>query len=96
MRTCAWRGTHSRPSRFAQKFSACCWTKSRFWKPCRRYASSHARVSMTRASGRSLTTLCARWHQLDFLDFRDYLFPASGFQSKQFRLLEVGGPTVPR
>ena len=50
---------------------------------------------MTRASGRSLTTLCARWHQLDFLDFRDYLFPASGFQSKQFRLLEVSGPTVP-
>lgn len=25
---------------------------------------------------------------LDFLDFRDYLFPASGFQSYQFRLLE--------
>jgi len=25
---------------------------------------------------------------LDFLDFRDYLFPASGFQSFQFRLLE--------
>jgi len=25
---------------------------------------------------------------LDFLDFRDYLFPASGFQSVQFRLLE--------
>jgi len=27
--------------------------------------------------------------QLDFLEFRDFLFPASGFQSKQFRLLEV-------
>ncbi|MBR9978289.1 MAG: tryptophan 2,3-dioxygenase [Bacteroidetes bacterium] len=26
---------------------------------------------------------------LDFLDFRDYLFPASGFQSVQFRLLEI-------
>lgn len=26
---------------------------------------------------------------LDFLDFRNYLFPASGFQSYQFRLLEV-------
>ncbi len=26
---------------------------------------------------------------LDFLEFRDYLFPASGFQSFQFRLLEV-------
>ena len=26
---------------------------------------------------------------LDFLDFRDYLFPASGFQSLQFRLLET-------
>ena len=25
---------------------------------------------------------------LDFLDFRDYLFPASGFQSVQFRILE--------
>jgi tryptophan 2,3-dioxygenase len=25
---------------------------------------------------------------LDFLDFRDYLFPASGFQSVQFRLVE--------
>lgn len=25
---------------------------------------------------------------LDFLDFRDYLFPASGFQSTQFRVLE--------
>lgn len=27
--------------------------------------------------------------QLDFLDFRDYLFPASGFQSFQFRKLEI-------
>lgn len=26
---------------------------------------------------------------LDFLDFRDYLFPASGFQSAQFRLIEI-------
>lgn len=26
---------------------------------------------------------------LDFLDFRSYLFPASGFQSYQFRMLEV-------
>ena len=26
---------------------------------------------------------------LDFLDFRDYLFPASGFQSLQFRLIEA-------
>lgn len=26
---------------------------------------------------------------MSFLDFRDYLFPASGFQSLQFRLLEV-------
>jgi len=26
---------------------------------------------------------------LDFLDFRNYLFPASGFQSLQFRLIEV-------
>ena len=26
---------------------------------------------------------------LDFLDFRDYLFPASGFQSVQFRLIEI-------
>jgi tryptophan 2,3-dioxygenase len=26
---------------------------------------------------------------LDFLDFRDYLFPASGFQSIQFRLVEI-------
>src|SRR5690349_16364578 len=25
---------------------------------------------------------------LDFMDFRDYLSPASGFQSMQFRLLE--------
>jgi tryptophan 2,3-dioxygenase len=25
---------------------------------------------------------------LDFMDFRDYLSPASGFQSLQFRLLE--------
>src|ERR1700739_4026309 len=25
----------------------------------------------------------------DFLDFRDYLFPASGFQSVQFRLIET-------
>src|SRR5215475_1598980 len=25
----------------------------------------------------------------DFLDFRDYLFPASGFQSLQFRLMET-------
>jgi tryptophan 2,3-dioxygenase len=32
---------------------------------------------------------------LDFLDFRDYLMPASGFQSFQFRLIEnklVGQP----
>src|SRR6516225_7765811 len=27
--------------------------------------------------------------QLDFLDFRDFLFPASGFQSAQFRLIEI-------
>jgi tryptophan 2,3-dioxygenase len=27
--------------------------------------------------------------QADFLDFRDYLFPASGFQSLQFRLIET-------
>ena len=27
--------------------------------------------------------------QLEFLDFRDVLFPASGFQSVQFRLVEV-------
>jgi len=27
---------------------------------------------------------------LDFLDFRDLLFPASGFQSLQFRLFEIG------
>eukprot|EP01006_Ploeotia_vitrea_P037953 TRINITY_DN66190_c8_g2_i1.p1 TRINITY_DN66190_c8_g2~~TRINITY_DN66190_c8_g2_i1.p1 ORF type:complete len:411 (-),score=255.75 TRINITY_DN66190_c8_g2_i1:895-2127(-) len=27
---------------------------------------------------------------LDFLEFRDALFPASGFQSVQFRLLEIG------
>ncbi|MDT8325708.1 MAG: tryptophan 2,3-dioxygenase family protein [Bacteroidota bacterium] len=26
---------------------------------------------------------------LDFLDFRDFLFPASGFQSIQFRMLEI-------
>ncbi|NJC26914.1 tryptophan 2,3-dioxygenase family protein [Neolewinella antarctica] len=26
---------------------------------------------------------------LDFLDFRDYLFPASGFQSMQFRMIEA-------
>ena len=26
---------------------------------------------------------------LDFLDFRDFLFPASGFQSVQFRLVEI-------
>jgi len=26
---------------------------------------------------------------LDFLDFRDVLVPASGFQSVQFRLLEI-------
>jgi tryptophan 2,3-dioxygenase len=26
---------------------------------------------------------------LDFLDFRDFLFPASGFQSAQFRVIEV-------
>ena len=26
---------------------------------------------------------------LDFLDFRDYLFPASGFQSVQFRMIEA-------
>lgn len=26
---------------------------------------------------------------LDFLDFRNYLFPASGFQSVQFRLIEI-------
>lgn len=26
---------------------------------------------------------------LDFLDFRDYLFPASGFQSLQFRMIET-------
>ena len=26
---------------------------------------------------------------LGFLDFRDHLFPASGFQSLQFRLLEI-------
>src|SRR5262245_26531863 len=26
---------------------------------------------------------------LDFLDFRDFLFPASGFQSVQFRLIEI-------
>ncbi|MBI5647068.1 MAG: tryptophan 2,3-dioxygenase [Ignavibacteriae bacterium] len=26
---------------------------------------------------------------MDFLDFRDYLFPASGFQSVQFRLVEI-------
>jgi len=26
---------------------------------------------------------------LDFLDFRDFLFPASGFQSGQFRLIEI-------
>ncbi len=26
---------------------------------------------------------------LDFLDFRNYLFPASGFQSHQFRMIEV-------
>jgi tryptophan 2,3-dioxygenase len=26
---------------------------------------------------------------LDFLDFRDYLIPASGFQSYQFRLIEI-------
>lgn len=26
---------------------------------------------------------------LDFLEFRDYLFPASGFQSIQFRMLEI-------
>lgn len=35
---------------------------------------------------------------LDFLDFRSYLFPASGFQSFQFRLMEVmlGLPTSGR
>ena len=27
---------------------------------------------------------------LDFLDFRDFLFPASGFQSAQFRMIEIG------
>lgn len=32
-----------------------------------------------------LETMTAR----EFLDFRDYLFPASGFQSTQFRLLEI-------
>lgn len=26
---------------------------------------------------------------MDFLDFRDYLVPASGFQSCQFRLIEL-------
>lgn len=26
---------------------------------------------------------------LDFLDFRDFLFPASGFQSAQFRMIEI-------
>ena len=26
---------------------------------------------------------------LDFMDFRDYLFPASGFQSLQFRKVEI-------
>src|SRR5437763_14498884 len=26
---------------------------------------------------------------LDFLDFRDFLIPASGFQSAQFRLIEI-------
>ena len=25
---------------------------------------------------------------MDFLEFRDYLFPSSGFQSAQFRLIE--------
>ena len=35
---------------------------------------------------------------LDFLEFRDYLTPASGFQSYQFRLLEIklGLPTASR
>ena len=27
---------------------------------------------------------------LDFLDFRDFLFPASGFLSAQFRVIEIG------
>ena len=27
---------------------------------------------------------------MDFLDFRNYLFPASGFQSLQFRIIEFG------
>jgi len=27
---------------------------------------------------------------LDFLEFRDLLFPSSGFQSRQFRLIEIG------
>jgi hypothetical protein len=29
------------------------------------------------------------WLQLNFLEFRDVLFPASGFQSVQFRIFEV-------
>ena len=33
---------------------------------------------------------------LDFLDFRDYLFPASGFQSVQFRLIENRLGLLPR
>lgn len=33
---------------------------------------------------------------LDFLDFRDYLFPASGFQSAQFRVVENKLGLLPR
>ncbi|MEA1902277.1 MAG: tryptophan 2,3-dioxygenase family protein [Actinomycetota bacterium] len=33
---------------------------------------------------------------LDFLDFRDYLFPASGFQSAQFRIVENKLGLLPR
>lgn len=34
--------------------------------------------------------------QLDFLEFRDVLFPASGFQSVQFRIVEVSESSYER
>jgi hypothetical protein len=48
----------------------------------------HAHAEIQRILVQQLTVL-ETMTPLEFLDFRDVLFPASGFQSVQFRLVEV-------
>lgn len=50
-----------------------------------RLARTHSIIKMSLQHIDILETMTP----LDFLDFRDFLYPASGFQSFQFRLLEI-------